>query len=77
MNKTIKIEVRNVYGRNTAYPVCETAQFFADLAGTKTLTTVALMLISTRGYSIEVIGRCAIVLPAERSERVLGLSLAS
>ncbi len=49
---TIRIELRDVYGKQTAYPVCDTAQTFADIAGTKVLTDQTLMRIATLGYTI-------------------------
>ena len=38
MFKVIKIEVRDVYGRQKIYPICENAKRFAHIAGTTTLT---------------------------------------
>ena len=49
---TIRIELRDVYGKQTAYPVCATAQTFADIAGTKVLTDQTLMRIANLGYTI-------------------------
>jgi len=49
----IQIEVKDVYGNKTVYPVCETAKSFAALAGTKTLTHAALCIIERMGYAIE------------------------
>ena len=51
----IHIEIRTVYGIDTVYPVCETARKLARLAGTKSLTREALLVISDLGYDIEVI----------------------
>lgn len=51
----ILIEVRDVYGKQTIYPACNTSRFFAALAGTKTLTHAALCLIEAQGYVIETI----------------------
>lgn len=48
----ITIEVRNVYGNKTIYPVCETAKLLAQLAGTKTFTHHALITIEALGYEI-------------------------
>jgi len=50
----ILVEVREVYGNRTVYPLCDTAKLFASLAGTKTLTHYALTLIKRLGYLIEV-----------------------
>jgi hypothetical protein len=48
------VEVRDVYGNRTVYPVCEKAKLFADLAGTKTLTHHAVIVIRKLGYTIEI-----------------------
>ena len=49
----ITIESREVYGTRTFYPVCKTAQAFARIAGTKTLTPAVLQQIAGMGYTIE------------------------
>jgi hypothetical protein len=49
---TIRIELRDQYGKQVVYPVCETAKTFAAIAGTATLTDVTLMRINSLGYSI-------------------------
>jgi len=48
----ITIEIKNNYGVNTVYPVCETAKHFAAIAGTKTLTVQVLKIIEGMGYTI-------------------------
>jgi hypothetical protein len=48
----ILVEVKNVYGVQTVYPICEQAKFFAALAGTKTLTPQALKLIKQASYQV-------------------------
>jgi hypothetical protein len=52
---TIQIEIKNVYGTETVYPVCRHAKFLAAMAGTKTLTADKLRLIAANGYEIEVV----------------------
>lgn len=52
MTKQITVSVRQVYGNETIYPVCQSARFFAALAGTKTLTSDALRLIVAQGYDV-------------------------
>lgn len=49
---TVRIELRDVYGKQTAYPVCTNAKIFADIAGTKVLTDQTLMRIAALGYTI-------------------------
>lgn len=54
MEKTLIIEIKNVYGNEAIYPVNDTAHVFADLIGTKTLGRIKLALIQGLGYSIQV-----------------------
>lgn len=49
---TIRIELRDQYGKQVAHPVCDTAKAFADIAGTKVLTDMTLMRIAALGYTI-------------------------
>lgn len=51
----IQITIRNVYGNEQAYPVCEAAKTFAEIAGSKTLTQNTLRKIQRLGYEIEVL----------------------
>jgi len=53
MNDGIEVEVKDVYGAVKYYPICEKAQLFADIAGTKTLTLEVLKKIEALGYSIK------------------------
>lgn len=50
---SIQVEVRNVYGEQKVYPICEKAKLFAEIAGTKTLTHCALTQIEQLGYLIQ------------------------
>jgi hypothetical protein len=54
MNQTILVRIKDVYGTQTVYPVCELACGLAALAGTKTLTPAALKIIRSLGYQIAV-----------------------
>lgn len=51
----IQVKVKNVYGNEMIYPVCASAQAFAELARQKTLTHRELMVIKRLGYTIEVV----------------------
>ena len=53
MTNVIEVEVKDVYGVLKYYPLCERAQLFADIAGTKTLTLQAIKKIEALGYSIK------------------------
>ena len=52
--KTITVQVREVYGVEAIYPVCNSAFLFAQIAGTKTLTRRTIALIKQLGYTIDV-----------------------
>lgn len=51
-DKTITVEIRDVYGKQTVYPICDTAKTFAALTGCKTITDQALMHINALGYKL-------------------------
>jgi hypothetical protein len=53
MTNVIEVEVKDVYGVTKYYPICEKAQLFADIAGTKTLTVQVIKNIEALGYSIK------------------------
>jgi len=53
MTNTIEVEVKDVYGVTKYYPLCEKAQLFADIAGTKTLTVQVIKKIEALGFSIK------------------------
>lgn len=48
----IIVKIKNVYGNEVIYPVCEKAKSFAAIAGTKTLTRNNICHIKDLGYSI-------------------------
>lgn len=47
----LEVEVKNVYGRNVVYPVCEKSRLLAQLSGNRTLTPEAVAVIKTLGYT--------------------------
>lgn len=49
---SVTIEIKDVYGVRTAYPVCENARSFAAIAGTKTLTKDTLRHIKDLGFAV-------------------------
>ncbi len=49
---TIRIELRDQYGKQVAHPVCDTAKTFAEIANSKTLTDQTLLRIAGLGYTI-------------------------
>jgi hypothetical protein len=48
----ITVTVKNVYGTDTVYPVCDKAKLFCQLTGRKTLTANDLAVISKLGYAV-------------------------
>jgi hypothetical protein len=52
MSKTLNIEIRNVYGKETVYPACDVARTFAGIAGTKTLSHGVLIAAEKLGFEI-------------------------
>ena len=53
--QSITIEFKDQFGRVTARPYCETAERFARIAGTKTLTIETLRQVAGLGYEIRAI----------------------
>lgn len=51
--KSITVKIRDVYGNQMVYPVCDAAKVFADIAGTKTLTQATLSQIGRLGISVQ------------------------
>lgn len=67
----ITIEIKDVYGKPTVYPVGKDATAFASIAGTKTLTQTTLILVLSLGYSIAEVYRGDVVRvwrPGDRAE---------
>ena len=50
----IIVTIKQVYGNEAIYPVCDKAKALAALAGTKTLTRAALTQIKNLGFQITV-----------------------
>jgi len=53
MNTLVQIEVKSVFGSIRFYPVNHTAQIFANMLGSITLTRNDLFHIERLGYTIE------------------------
>lgn len=51
----IQVRIKNVYGTDKVYPVCDKAMLFAGIAGTATLTDDTIRSIKTLGYIIKVV----------------------
>ena len=50
----IKVQIRQVYGRDTIYPYCDTAKKLAELMRQKTFTELDVERIKALGYKVEV-----------------------
>lgn len=46
----LQVQVKNVYGNKTIYPVCEKAKQYCDLLGTKTFTETHIRKMKEMGY---------------------------
>lgn len=51
---SITVKLKDVYGNRLVYPVCPCAQYFADIAGTKTLSKFVLKRIADIGFDIHI-----------------------
>ena len=54
MKTELTVRVKNVYGNELIYPLCEQSKLFAKLANTETLTTRAVATIKKLGYTFTV-----------------------
>jgi hypothetical protein len=53
-DKTVTIEIKDVYGQAKVYPVCDRAKIFAGIAGTKTLLPPDIERIQLLGYKVAI-----------------------
>jgi len=54
MERTITVKIKNVYGNDLIYPVCDNAQKFAVLTNKKTLSKNELAYIKALGFEVKV-----------------------
>jgi len=50
----ITVRIKNVYGEDKYYPVCEMAKLFARIAHQTTLTAANIKMIKEYGYAVDV-----------------------
>lgn len=50
--ETLVLQLKNIYGTNRMYPICQSSRAFAHLTGTKTLSFDDLKDISFLGFRI-------------------------
>lgn len=55
MEQTIQIKIKQVYGKDTIYPWCDTSLKFAQLMGQTTLTKGDIKIIGLMGYKIIIV----------------------
>ncbi len=53
--KTIKVQLRNVYGNELIYPMCEDSERFTYLTRTKTLHRDDISMIKALGFTVETV----------------------
>ena len=52
---TLKVTIKNHYGKDFIYPYCKQSEVFAILTGKKTLSQNDINWIKTLGYTFKVI----------------------
>ena len=52
MELTLRIKVRDIYGKQTYYPDDQTSHLFCELLGQRTLTTRDIDVIKRMGYTV-------------------------
>lgn len=55
MDKTLRIQIKEPYGVETIYPVCDVARLFCELLRQKTLTRRDVEVLKRLGYVFEVV----------------------
>ena len=56
LNNKLIVQVKNIYGIDRIYPVCEKSKIFSRIAGLKTLQQPVIDEIKKLGYQIETKG---------------------
>ena len=56
LNNKLIVQVKNIYGIDRIYPVCEKSKIFSRIAGLKTLQPTVIDEIKKLGYQIETKG---------------------
>lgn len=53
MSNTLRITIKNVYGKETIYPICDTAIKLAEFKGQKTFTENDIKKLKDIGYDFQ------------------------
>lgn len=56
---SIKVKITSQFGNERIFPVCEKADLFASIAGTKTLTRSNIAYIKALGFDVDVVPEVA------------------
>ncbi len=51
----VQVQIKNVYGNELIYPICEKAKLLCKLAGAKTFTNEAYHTAKQLGYEFELV----------------------
>lgn len=54
-HKVLTVSIKNVYGNELIYPVCDDAKAFARIAGSTTLTRSVIEEIKKLGYTFSIL----------------------
>jgi len=54
INNNIVVQIKQVYGNDTVYPVCDRAKLFAELLGQKSLTFTDMRIIEAMGFQVTI-----------------------
>lgn len=52
-SKEITVQIKNRYGNDLIYPVCDNAKIFAKMLGQNTLTSTNIAAIRALGYVVK------------------------
>lgn len=52
---SIQVSIKNVYGNETIYPMCEKSKAFARMLGQKTLTFSDIQHIKEIGFEVQIV----------------------
>lgn len=54
IDNNIVVQIKQVYGNDTVYPVCDRAKLFAELLGQKSLTFTDMRIIEAMGFKVTI-----------------------
>lgn len=54
MTRIIRVKIRQVYGKDMVYPVCNEGKLLCKLAGTTTITGQMISILQSLDYKLEI-----------------------